>query len=203
VSIRAVVFDIGGVLERVGDLAWLDRWRLAVGMDTDEFDAALDSVDPEGSAETGGLTEEQWRRRCADALGLSERQADEFMREMWDWYCAEPEQQLIDYLAGLRPRYRTGILANSADGARREEARRYGFPDLVDVLAYSHEVGVAKPDPRVYALTCEWLGVQPAETVFVDDLAANVDAATGCGLHGVLHTSPAETMTRVDALLRG
>jgi len=58
----------------------------------------------------------------------------------------------------------------------------------VDVIVYSHEVGVAKPDPAIFALTRDRLGVQSQEIVFLDDHEANVHAARACGWHAVLHT---------------
>ena len=97
----------------------------------------------------------------------------------------------------VRPR----ILSNSADGARRDESRRYGFPELVDDIVYSHEVGLAKPDPAIFHLACMRLGVQPVEAVFIDDVAANVDGAAGAGLHAVQHESTQATISAVDALL--
>ena len=95
----------------------------------------------------------------------------------------------------------SAILSNSADGARREESRRYGFPELVDDIVYSHEVGLAKPDRAIFHLACMRLGVQPVETVFIDDLAANVDGAASAGLRAVRHESTQATISAVDALL--
>lgn len=200
-AVRAVVFDIGGVLEKVGAPVWAQRWRALLGMDSDQFQAALAQVDPDGRIEIGTMSEDEYRHRYAQVLGLTEEQEADFLADMWDWYCGEPDKQLIDYAASLRPRFRTGILSNSADGARREEARRYGLPDLVDEIVYSHEVGLAKPDPRVYALTCERLGVHPSEAVFVDDVPVCVEAANACGLLGILHETAEATIARIGSLL--
>ena len=141
------------------------------------------------------------RLSYGEALRLSATQVDELMADIWDWYCGELDEQLVDYVRTLRGRVWTGILSNSADGARREESRRYGFPELVDDIVYSHEVGLAKPDRAIFQLACMRLGVHPVETVFIDDLAANVDGATSAGLHAVRHESTQATISAVDTLL--
>ena len=96
---------------------------------------------------------------------------------MWDWYCGELDQALFDYFVGLRANYKTGILSNSGDGARREEQRRYGFEDVTDTVVYSHQVGMMKPEPAIYALT------------------------SGLGWHAVVHRSTPESIREVDRIL--
>lgn len=61
----------------------------------------------------------------------------------------ELDTQLAGFAAGLRPGCRAGILSNSADGTRHQEQARHGIEDLADVVIYSREAGVGKPDPRV------------------------------------------------------
>lgn len=202
---RAVVFDIGGVLERVEDDAWpeiwIGRWERRMGLPAGHVLARQAEHKPVGDVVTGDVSEAQLRRRYADALGLDERQADAMMAEMWEAYCGELDVELFDFAAGLRPRYRTAILSNSADGARREEQRRYGFEQLVDVLVYSHEVGLAKPDPAVFRLTEQRLGVEAHEIVFLDDQPQHVSAARELGWHAVHHTDTRESLREVQALL--
>ena len=200
-AIRAVVFDIGGVLERVGPPVWVETWRARLGLTQSEFNAAVARVDPDGLAPTGGFSEAQTRSSYAEALGLSATQVDELMVDIWDWYCGELDEELVSYVRALRGRVSTGIVSNSADGARREESRRYGFPDLVDDIVYSHEVGLAKPDPAIFSLACTRLDVQPAETLFVDDVVANVDGAVCAGLQAMRHESTQATIAAVDGLL--
>jgi epoxide hydrolase-like predicted phosphatase len=202
VTVRAVVFDVGGVLERVDEEgAWLSSWQRRLGMSEPDFADALHQVDPEEQIHVGGLTEAQFRRRYADALGLTGTQTEEFMQDLWDWYCGELDERMATFAAGLRPRYATAILSNSADGARREEQSRYRLGDLVDMIVYSHEVGMAKPDPRVFALTCERLGVGPEACVLLDDAEANVEAARAFGMQAVLHEDTQRSIDAVTALL--
>jgi len=204
-SLRAVVFDIGGVLERVDDDAWPEiwvrRWEDRRGLAPGALQAGLARHAPAGSVVVGEVSEAQMRAMYTAALGLSEDEADAMMTEMWDAYCGELDVAMRDFAASLRPSYKTGILSNSADGARREEQRRYGFEQLVDVIVYSHEVRLAKPDPRVYRLTEQRLAVQPAEVVFVDDALANVEAARELGWTAVHHRDTEQTIAEVSRLL--
>ncbi|HEU5044134.1 MAG TPA: HAD family phosphatase [Nocardioidaceae bacterium] len=205
VTPRAVVFDIGGVLEQVDDDAWPElwvrRWESRMGLAAGVFEAGLARHSPSGSMLLGEVSEAQTRAMYAAALGLSEEQANAMMAEMWDAYCGELDVALRDFAASLRPSYKTAILSNSADGARREEQRRYGFEDLVDEIVYSHEVGLAKPDARIYRLTEQRLGVQPEEVVFVDDVLTNVEAARELGWTAVHHVDTAETIAEVTRIL--
>jgi putative hydrolase of the HAD superfamily len=202
--IRLVVFDIGGVLERVDDMSWLLPWGRAAGLAEDEIESRLSMFELDDKIATGQLSEAEFRAAYAEVLGLDETGADEFMRTLWDWYCGELDQQMFDFAASLRPAYTTAILSNSADGARREEQARYGFEQLVDDVIYSHEVGLAKPDHRIYALTCERLGVAVDEVVFVDDTAIVVDSAAAFGWHTVLHEGDtARTIRTVRSILGG
>jgi HAD superfamily hydrolase (TIGR01549 family) len=201
-TVRAVVFDIGGVLERTVPADGLvARWCGLLGMDEPALRAALRTVDPDGVTETGGMSETVYMRRYADALGLDPDQAARWARELWDWYCGEPDSDLIAWAAGLRPRLRTGILSNSADGARREEQARYGFEDLVDEIVYSHELGIAKPDPRAYQAVCDRLSVRPDEAVFLDDNEGPVEGARAVGMHAILHTDTRASIAAIEALL--
>lgn len=202
-TILAIVFDIGGVLERIEDpdQTLARKWRDRLGMSEAEFRAANANVDPDDLISTGGLSEAAYRQRYADAFGLSPAQTDEFMADMWDWYCGELDAELAGYAAALRPRFVTAILSNSADGARREEEARYSFSQLVDTIIYSHEVGLAKPDPRIYELTCARLDAAPTELIFIDDWQPNIDAARRLGIHGIRHVTAAETIAAIDALI--
>lgn len=204
-AVRAVVFDVGGVLERVDDrswpAAWVARWEQRAGVRAGFVAEQLARHERLERVVTGELTEAEIRHLYADVLGLDEDRAAEMMAEMWDGYCGVLDQELAAFCAGLRPRYRTAILSNSADGARREEQRRHGFEQLVDVVVYSHEVGLAKPDPAIFRLTEQRLRVQPHEIVFVDDHEPHVHAAEQCGWRGLVHRQTSTTVREVRALL--
>lgn len=206
-TIRAVVLDVGGVLEIVDDdawpEAWIRGWEVRRGLAVGTFAARMAEHEPTGSVVTGEVGEAQVRKMYAGALGLDESLADELMAQMWDAYCGRLDEQLRDYVASLRPTYTTAILSNSADGARREEQRRYGFEQLVDHLVYSHEVGLAKPDPAIFELTADRVGAAPDEIVFLDDREEHVSAAKALGWHAILHEDTPTSIRTIQHLLDG
>jgi putative hydrolase of the HAD superfamily len=93
---------------------------------------------------------------------------------------------------------RTALLSNSWGLA---DYPRDLFPGLFDAVVISAEVGMRKPEERIFRHAADLLGVAPAECVFIDDIQANVVAAEALGMTGVLHTDPAETAARLGELL--
>ncbi len=198
-AIRAVVFDIGGVLEITPDLGIGRRWEARLGLDAGGLGARTADVWQAGSI--GTITLDGVHQAIRERLGLDESQLAAFMADVWQEYLGTANTELIEYVRGLRPRFRTGILSNSFVGAREREQAAYGFEDLVDDIVYSHEAGMTKPDPRIYALACDRLGVQPGEAVFLDDSGPCVAGARDAGLHAVHYRSNAQARAEIGRLL--
>jgi epoxide hydrolase-like predicted phosphatase len=214
-SIRAVVFDIGGILEVVpegGDPTrrfpdMFARWEARLGLPPGEMDARLAQMDERLSAAgkngaIGTCTEEEWLAELRLATGMDDAPMDAFMRDFWDVYCGVPNTELIAYFKSMRPRYRTALLSNSFVGARREEEARFGFAAMTDLIVYSHEEGMSKPDRRIFELTWRRLGVQPQEMLFLDDVEPNVLAARACGVHAILFRDNAQAIAAIETRLR-
>lgn len=124
------------------------------------------------------------------------------MEMMWCEYLGTANTEMIEWARGLRPKYKTGILSNSFVGAREREQTAYGYMDFIDDLVYSHEVGLLKPDPQIYLLSCERLSVAPNEVVFIDNHEPFVQAARDVGMHGVHFTgNNAKAIAEMNALL--
>ncbi|MFC7447537.1 HAD-IA family hydrolase [Rhodococcus daqingensis] len=95
---------------------------------------------------------------------------------------------------------RTAILSNDPGGPAAADLRGLGAGELVDEVVLSGDVGFAKPDPRIYRLTAERLGLTAADCVFVDDLAVNVRGAAASGMVGVHHVDPETTARELRIL---
>ncbi len=198
-AIRAVVLDIGGVLEITPDLGVIQMWEARLGLSAGELSERMHDVWAGGSI--GTITEAAVHQATRDRLGLDEHQVAAFMADIWRQYLGTPNTELIEYARQLRPRYRTGILSNSFVGAREKEQAAYGFEDLVDDIVYSHEAGMNKPDARIYALACARLDVHPDETVFLDDTVYCVAGAREAGMHAVHFQHNTQAIEDIERLL--
>jgi len=199
-AIRAVLFDIGGVLEVTPDLGTLAQWEPRLGLRSGDIERRLGDVFAAGRV--GRLTETQVEQAIMDRLGLTGPQLAALMADIWHEYLGTANAGLIGYARGLRPRYRTGIISNSMVGATEREQAAYGFADLVDDVVYSHEVGMSKPDPRIFALACARLDVRPDQAIFLDDKEHYLTGARETGLHALLHRGDnTATIAAIEQLL--
>lgn len=102
--------------------------------------------------------------------------------------------------AARRDGVRTAILSNDPGGPGAQALR-----DLegvfVDVVVVSGDIGMAKPDRRIYEYTAKLLGLPPGDCIFVDDMVGNVRGAVAAGMVGVHHTDPATAAEEIVILL--
>jgi epoxide hydrolase-like predicted phosphatase len=197
--IEAAVFDIGGVLEYTPATGWEQRWAEELGLSRDEFERRLGPLWEPGAIGSASLAEIE--RQTAEEFGLDERKLRRLTADIWAEYLGTLNGELARYFSALRPRLRTGIISNSCVGARERERAAYGFEEMCDVIVYSHESGVAKPDPRIYQLACTRLGVAAERTIFVDDRETCVAGARAVGMHAIQFLSTDQTIAAVNALL--
>jgi epoxide hydrolase-like predicted phosphatase len=198
-AIRAVVFDIGGVLEITPPLGTDAKWEQELGLNPGDMSIRLLEVWKGGSIGTITLTDVH--QQIGQTLNLDESIVNAYMDDVWIEYLGTLNVELYEYFRSLRPRYKTGILSNSFVGAREKEEEHYRFSELVDVFVYSHEVGISKPDPRIYKLTCERLGIQPHEMIFLDDREGAITPALELGIHGIVFHDNAQAIADINALL--
>jgi epoxide hydrolase-like predicted phosphatase len=199
-AIRAVVFDIGGVLEITPNLGINQKWESILHLKPGELDQKLNSVWKGGSI--GTITEAEVHKNISAIMGMDETQVNAFMDDVWREYLGTPNVELVEYFRSLHIRFKTGILSNSFVGAREREQKHYHFDEMVDLIIYSHEVGMQKPDPRIYQITWERLGVQPHEMIFLDDRDGAVAPACELGIHGIVFKNNAQAIADIEACIK-
>ena len=196
-----MVFDVGGVIELTPATGWARRWASLLGIDEPGMATRLSGIWRAGGI--GAITAAEVEQETAAVLGIGGDELASFLADVWAEYLGTLNDELVDYFAGLRPRYRTGILSNSFVGAREREREAYDLEARCDVVVYSHEEGVAKPDPRFYRIVCQRLGVVPDEVVFLDDKQHCVDGAVALGMKAVLFRANDQAIAEIEAHLLG
>ena len=199
-QIQVVFFDIGDILEINAPTGAQERWGSELKLGPGALNERM--ADVWERAEVGAITEPEMNVTFRERLGMNDEQIERFWADMWEQYLGTPNVELIEYFDNLRARVRTGIISNSGVGAREKEQERYGFEDLCDVIVYSHEEGVAKPDHRIYEIACERMNVRPEHALLLDDLEENIVAAEEFGFHGVLFANNAQAIEEIEGLLR-
>jgi epoxide hydrolase-like predicted phosphatase len=194
---RAVFFDFGGVLTTSVWDSFAEFLR-GEGLDPDTI-KNLFRHDPEALAdlrglETGALTEGEFETKFGRRLGLK-----------------DPEGLIDSMFAGMRPDERmvaackeirtagllTGLITNSWSTAHYD---REMLAELFDTTVISAEVHMHKPQPEIYRLAADRLGVAPARCIFVDDLRENCEGAEAVGMTAVRHRSAPETLAKLAEL---
>lgn len=181
-TIRAVLFDYGGVLVRTLDDGPRRAWAWRLGLEVGELARIVFESETARLAAIGKLDEAAHWRWVARRLGLSPQEAAAFTSDFFAGDQADPE--LAELIHSLRPRYKTGLLSNCWPSLR-STLQHQQLDGLFDALVLSCEVGAAKPDPRIYQEALRQLGVAPYEAVFIDDLPANIEGARALGLQAI------------------
>lgn len=113
--------------------------------------------------------------------------------ERYDEMLAGPIQGTVDILSELRAR---GVplyaLSNWSKETFPFALKRFEFLQWFKGIMLSGEVGLVKPDARIYDLFLKTFAIDPATAIYIDDLKPNVEAATGFGMRGILFTDPPE-----------
>ena len=197
--IKGVIFDVGGVLLRTHDQSGRRKWETRLGLKPGELAYLVFDSELGRQAQLGQATLEEAWAWVGTYLGLSREQLASLKRDFWsgDWL----DQELCDYIRGLRPRYRTGMLSNNWASDGRAMAQELGIADCFDVFVTSAEIGVMKPDPRIYQVALDRLRISPPEGIFVDDFVENVEAARRLGMRAVHFSDSTQARDQLNELL--
>lgn len=200
--IRAVFFDFGGVIQRTEFQAPRQQLAQRYNMDFDDIDKLVFGGGPNSTAARASIGEidvrEHWKA-VAKRLKIKESQIAEFESEFFAGDVLD--MSIISYLRSLRPRFKTGLISNAWSDMRDYLVRKK-IDDTFDTLTISAEVGVAKPEVKIYHLALEQAQVKANEAVFVDDVSANIEACQQVGMKGILFKDPQEAMDQLKRLLK-
>jgi len=186
-GIKNIIFDLGGVILGLNFKASVKAFR-EIGLDYDMFDGKLGFSDEIFyHVQTGRVTPEEFRGKAKVILNNPEVTAS----EIDDAWCAMLKGipfSRIDTIYRLRKKYKVFLFSNTnkihIDRLEEEFSGEHGFPlaSCFDAVFYSHEIHDAKPAASAFLKVIELAKVNPAETLFVDDIHENIEGAQKAGL---------------------
>lgn len=200
-TVRAVYWDLGGVLLRTHDRSGREHWRQRLGLAPGALERRVFEGETAVRATLGQADESQIWSDLARGFGLSDGERD---RLAADFFAGDKvDHDLIAYIRSLRPRLKTGMISNAWPEIRRFLEQEWRIADAFDTLVLSAEVGLAKPDPAIYRLALDRLQVEPPQAVFVDDFEVNVVGARTLGMQAILFRTPEQARADLEQLLKG
>ena len=195
---RALLVDYGGVLTTNVFASFRD-FCVAEGLDPDAikrlFREEPRAVELVRGLETGALSEGEFGERFGELLEIDDR--DGLVERMFGG--VRPDERMLGALRRARAAgVRTGLISNSMGAGRYD---RSAFPELFDGVVISGEVGLHKPQPEIFEMGAETVGLPPGDCVFVDDLRENCAGAEAVGMTAVLHRGAERTLPELERLL--
>jgi epoxide hydrolase-like predicted phosphatase len=171
--IKAIIFDCFGVLTK-------DLWK--------EFCGSLPSGDVVHAAQelnhqhdAGAISLKEFLNKVHQVTGHEPK----LIEELYVDRQPSKNTQLLDYIRLLKKEYKIGMLSNVSSNWVREHFLTPEEQKLFNAMVFSFEVGTTKPDPRMYRVILEKLGVKPEEAVFTDDARHYCDAARQLGMEAI------------------
>ena len=206
---KAVLWDFGGVIT-TSPFEAFNRFEDENGIPLD-FIRGVNSTNPEANA---------WAQLESSKISVDEFDAL-FERESANLGYAIPGANVLKLLSGdIRPemvnalsiikqQIKIGCITNNVKsgegpGMARDETKANAVSevmDMFDVLIESSKVGMRKPDPEIYKLACNEIGVEPSEAVFLDDLGINLKPAKALGMSTIKVLSADQALTDLETLL--
>ena len=183
--IKAIIFDFYGVIssDDLWDFLGVDKQSQTV------FHELADAVN---------LGELEWDEYCTRVGEESGRKTEE-VREMYANYAVNEE--LIAYIEELKQSYRIGLLTNASHGHVDGILGGLNTAELFESVTVSADLAVIKPDPKIYQAALSDMGLDPSETVFIDDAQRNVEGAKAVGMSAIWYQSNEQLRADLEALL--
>ncbi|MDO5513181.1 HAD family phosphatase [Corynebacterium sp.] len=182
---KAVLFDLFGVLLKERDDAGRRRVELAVGGDENIW-PIYEDLRP--AYDSGDVSDERFWRQLQVRAGLEPVDIAEAVIADWESSMEEDPDMVALALSLIDARVCTGILSNLPAGLAKRAREEHEWLERIDAVTMSCDIGLIKPDPRAFAVALDAMGVAAKDTVYIDADPVNVAAAEEVGMQAVHFT---------------
>ncbi len=197
--IKAVLWDLGGVILRTEDWSARHDWEAELGLERGELHRLVFEGEQGRLAALGLSDAEQVWSSIGKKLSLSAARLARLREDFWSG--DRLDGRLTEIIRSLRPAYKTGLLSNAWPDVRHLLEGNWKLADAFDVIVLSCEVGIVKPDPRIYQLALDELKLTAGEVVFIDDFQRNIEGARRAGMQAILFKDFDQAVEALNRLL--
>jgi putative hydrolase of the HAD superfamily len=187
--VEAIVLDFGGVIIRTEDHTGRRELEKKYGLPEGGIHNLVFKSAVSQSASIGETDTSKIWNFIADELSLSDAELNQFKDKFWagDYI----DYELIEFIKSCRPSYKTAILSNAWNNLRSTLSEAYNIKEgeTVDHILVSAELGVVKPDPKIYQILAKTIGCDFEDILFVDDFIENIEGANSLGIQ-TIHYKP-------------
>lgn len=203
-TVRAVIFDFGGVI-LTSPFEAFARYEADNGL-PDGFLRKLNATDPDTNAWARLERSEVDLAGFAELFEAEARAAGHPVdgRAVLGLLAGELRPEMVEALRRCHDHLQTALLTNNFVATGPSESGGRAGPmaavlDHFDVIVESSRAGVRKPDPAIYRMVCDELGVEPHEAVFLDDLGVNLKPARAMGMTTIKVVDPHEAIAELES----
>jgi len=197
-TIKAVFFDYGGVIQRTEFQAPRQHLAEKFGMDYDDIDKLVFGSPTARRASVGEITEETHWQEVLKRLKVPATEQKSIETEFFGGDVIDRE--LVEYIRSLKGKYHTGLISNAWSGMRAFLEREH-LIELFDTVVISSEVKIAKPDAEIYQLALKQAGIDAEDAIFVDDVEANIETCEQIGMMGIVFRDQKAVLRTLKKLL--
>jgi epoxide hydrolase-like predicted phosphatase len=184
---KAIIFDCFGVLT-------VDLWKEFMSTLTDDQKRAAHLINH--AYDRGEITQPEFIKQVEDLTGKTPGEVERVRNSD-----GNKNHALLEYISTLKPKYKIGLLSNIASNWIREVLLTSEEQKMFDDMVFSYEVKMTKPDPAIFRLAAERLGVKPSDCVLIDDIETYCLAARQEGMKAIVYQNFEQTKTEFEKLL--
>ncbi len=198
-SIKAIIWDMGGVILRTEDPKPRERLAAELGTNREELEKFVFASRTANLATSGEISSHDHYQEIARRFKLDDEGLKNFFNAFWSG--DRVDEILLDEIRKLRKEYKTAMLSNAWSEARDFLTKDFPCLEPFDFAIFSAEVRLAKPQPEIYQLMLHSLQVEPGESVFIDDFPENISAAKSLGMHGIQFKSREQALSELGVII--
>lgn len=206
---KAVLWDFGGVVTSSPFEAF-NRYEKERGLPTD-FLRSINATNPDSNAwaqlESSQVTVDEFDELFAQE---AESKGHRVMgKDVLELLSGDVRPEMVNALKAIKAQHQIGCITNNVNTGQgpgmakssEKAAQVAEIMALFDVVIESSKVGIRKPDPEIYRMTCDQMSIQPEETIYLDDLGINLKPARALGMTTIKVLNADQALDELEALL--